>query len=195
MININIGNIRTIDAGSYAWTALATRVRSAVASYAWTGRTGKSDGGPTIGFGPRAVAEIDEAVAEALVRAVTWAADNGDAPFGNCIAIAIGTGRNKLAQAIEGRVGGRRTTVRTMDPDHLPEGEADAADQAMQDREASLRLAGAINRLSAMHRGTVQRLMAGEDAPADCTPDAWRRRVCDARAALRREMQTMALVG
>lgn len=195
MININIDNIRTIDAGTYAWSALATRVRSAVSSYAWTGRTGKSDGGLSIGFGPRAVAEIDEAVAEALARVVAWAADNPDAPFGNCIAIAIGTGRNKLAQAIEGRVGGRRAAVLTMDPELLPEGESDAADQAMQDREASLRLAGAINRLSAMHRGTVQRLMAGQGAPADCTADAWRRRVCDARAALRRELQTMALVG
>ena len=192
-MNLSIDSIRTADAGSFAWGALAERVRSAVQAYAWTGRTGKSDGGPSIGLGARAVSEVDEATAEALARAVAWATENPDAPFGDCIALAIGTGRMMARQAAEGRMGGRRAVALAMDPADLPEGEAEAADQAMQDREASLRLAGAINRLSANHRATVLRLMAEEPAPADCTPEAWRRRVCDARAALRREMQTMAL--
>lgn len=184
-IQVNIDSIRTADAGALAWGTLADRVRSAVQSYAWTGRTGKSDGGPSIGLGARAVADVDEATAEALARAVAWAADNGDAPFGDCIAIAIGTGRMMARQAAEGRIGGRRAAALAIDPADLPEGEGEAADQAAIDAEAAQAVSDAIDSLSANHRATVLRLIAGEGAPADCGPDAWRRRVCDARRAMR----------
>jgi hypothetical protein len=184
-IQVTIDSIRTADAGTLAWGTLADRVRCAVQAYAWTGRTGKSDNGPSIGLGARAIADIEEATAEALARAVAWADENPDAPFGDCVALAIGTGRMMARQAAEGRLGGRRAAALAMDPADLPEGESDAADQAMQDREAAQAVTDAIDSLSANHRATVLRLIAEEGAPADCGPDAWRRRVCDARRAMR----------
>lgn len=179
---IDLSTTRLADCGSLAWRQAMERLTALTRAYAWTGRTGKSDDGPALAFGPAARAAVDAAVSEALAAMLELPEDT---QMGEAMGYGVGTARRAIRCVESGRtVGGSRAPLR--ESGEMPEQVAGAdALWTEAEREEQVREVWAdMSDCAATHRATLALLAEGE-RDASASDEAWWKRCQRATRELR----------
>lgn len=179
---IDLSTARLADCGSLAWRQVMERLTALTRAYAWTGRTGKSDDGPALAFGPAARAAVDEAVSEALAAMLDLPEDT---LMGEAMGYGVGTARRAIRCVESGRTaGGSRAPLR--ESGDMP-AQVQGADDLWTDaeREDQVREVWAdMSDCASTHRATLALLAEGE-RDASASDEAWWKRCQRATRELR----------